>query len=124
MRTPATSCSGCGALLAAEQVLYSERGDVVCQTCTTKAAAVASNEKSAANAASLAYGNPLLGLASFFFDPFFVISAGAIGNCVFTFLRVRADARHGEVVRRSRLQKVASVAGAALALASVAMRFM
>jgi hypothetical protein len=124
MRTLATSCSTCGALLAAEQVLYTERGEVICETCTTKAAAAASNERSASNAASLAYGNPLLGVASFFVDPFFVVSAGAIGNCLFTFRRIRADVRYGEFVRHGRRQKVAAVAGAAVAVLSVALRLL
>src|SRR5262245_37924214 len=96
MRDPATSCSTCGALLTPELVLYTPRGEVICQRCLTAGEVASGHRKSAEMAKGLAYGNILLGLGSLFFDPFFALSVGAIGNGLYVFRRLRSDAQRGE----------------------------
>jgi hypothetical protein len=109
-------------LLSAAQVLYTERGDPICQSCATKTQVQKGHEESATTATRFAYGNLLLGLASFGFDPFFLLSTGAIGNCVFTFRRIHTDLGRGEVVRHPTRQKVAAALGAAVAVISILSR--
>ncbi len=65
-------------------------------------------------ARNLAYGNVLLGLASFFCNPFFLLSAGAIGNSIYIFRRLRSDSQHGEKVPDSARRKILASVGAIL----------
>jgi len=116
VREPATSCSSCGKLLAAEAVLYSSKGDISCQTCVTAAEVAAGHDRSAEMARNLAYGNVVLGLASFFFNPFFLLSMGAIGNGVYVFRRLSSDARRGETVPDGTRRRIASAIGMGLGL--------
>jgi hypothetical protein len=44
-----TTCTGCGAQLATADVLYNERGDVVCAACTEKAGLAGDELKAARN---------------------------------------------------------------------------
>ena len=122
MREPATSCSNCGKLLAESQVLYSARGEIVCQACTTAEEVATGHRKSADMARGLAYGNVVLGIGSFFFDPFFAVSIGAIGNCLYVFRRLRSEAQRGEKVSDAGRQKVAAVVGLAFGGLSLALR--
>lgn len=124
MRELANSCEVCGVALPGAQVLYTDSGSVICQSCMTKRDVAAGYEASAEAAAGLAYGNPLLGLATFFFDPFFILSAGAVGNCLFTWRRVSSDLARGDSVDRPALKKVAGIIGAVLAASSIAWRLM
>src|SRR5262249_1048995 len=66
---PGAWCSNCGKLLAESEVLYTSRGEIVCQACTTAEEVATGHRKSAEMARGLAYGNVLLGIGSFFFDP-------------------------------------------------------
>ena len=122
MREMEGSCSECGVLLSPTERLYSERGDLICQACTTKKEITASNERAAKNAEALAYGNALVGIGSIFFDPFFLISSGAIGNCIYTFRRIRSEQKRGELVRHAKRQKIAAVIGAVIALLTMSSR--
>jgi hypothetical protein len=124
VREPATSCSNCGKLLAESQVLYSARGEIVCQACTTAEEVATGLQKSAEMARGLAYGNVLLGVASFFFDPFFVLSFGAIGNGLYVFRRLRSEMRRGEKVFGAGSQRVAAGVGMALGVLSLALRLL
>jgi hypothetical protein len=114
MRDPASSCSNCGKLLAQADILYAPNGDLICQTCTTAAQVAVGHSQSAQMARNLAYGNILLGLASFFYNPFFLLSAGAIGNGLYVFRRLRSDSQHGEKVPDGARRKILASAGAIL----------
>jgi hypothetical protein len=114
VRDPASSCSSCGKLLAQAEILYAPNGDLICQACTTAAQVVAGHSRSAQMARNLAYGNVLLGLASFFCNPFFLLSAGAIGNGIYVVRRLRSDSQHGERVPDSARRKILGTVGAIL----------
>jgi hypothetical protein len=116
------ACSVCGVLLEPATALYTETGELICQRCTTARQVKAGHEKSAATAKSLAYGNIAVGVASFFYDPMFALSVGAIGNAIFVLRRVRDDRQRGEVIDDARPRQVAAVIGAILGAASLVVR--
>lgn len=123
MTFPASSsCNSCQRALAVTETLYTEGGDPICETCIQRRQASASLQKSAELTRGLALGNPLLGLASFFFNPLFLISAGAIGNGLYALKKARSDASRGEGSAKTGSVKVAAIIGMALGAASVALQ--
>jgi hypothetical protein len=115
------ACSVCGTGLGERQVLYDDNARVICQPCLTAAQVKTGHAKSAATAKSVAYGNIAIGLASFFWNPFFTMSIGAIGNAVFVFRRIRDDKQHGEAVPDALARKIAVVMGAILGGSALAL---
>src|SRR6478609_6131174 len=101
MSSRTAPCFGCRRPLTAAEQLYTESGDVVCQSCTTRALVLEGHRKSAGMVRTLAYGNPLLALASFVVDPVYMLSIGAIGNGVFVLKRLVSDVERGEHLSRS-----------------------
>jgi hypothetical protein len=124
LRNIAPSCCSCRRVLATQETLFTEGGDPICEACSQKRQASASIEKSSEFTRGLALGNPLLGLASFFFNPFFLISAGAIGNGIYAIKKTRADAARGEGPAHARGPKMAAVGGAVLGAASLLLRLL
>jgi hypothetical protein len=122
LRQIAVSCSSCHRVLKDLETLYTEHGDPICETCSQKGQARASLDKSADATRGMALGNPLLGIASFFFDPFFICSLGSIGNGIYCLRRTRADARRGEGSRNSRGPQIAAALGMAVGAASLLFR--
>lgn len=122
MRAVAPSCSSCQRVLAVAETLYTEGGDPICEPCSQRRQASASIEKSAELTRGLALGNPLLGLASFFFNPLFLISAGAIGNGLYALKKAQSDARRGEGSKKTGGMKAAAIIGIALGAASVGLQ--
>ncbi|HEU0031163.1 MAG TPA: hypothetical protein VFQ53_11060 [Kofleriaceae bacterium] len=61
-----TTCSGCGAQMAPQNVLYTSTADPVCAKCYAKADIVATDQRAAANIKRLAVGSALGGLLAFF----------------------------------------------------------
>jgi hypothetical protein len=119
MRQVAVSCTSCQRVLKDSEILYTEAGDPICEACSQKGQARASLEKSADATRGLALGNPLLGIASFFFDPFFILSIGAIGNGIYCLRRTRSDALRGEGSRKTRVPKIAAGLGMAVGAISI-----
>ena len=117
------ACSVCGTGLDPRQVLYGDQGQVICQPCVTTSQVRAGHAKSAATARSTAYGNIAVGVVSFLFNPFFIISIASVGNAVFVFRRIADDQGRGEVIPDAAARKVAVTIGALLGLASLAHRF-
>jgi hypothetical protein len=72
----------------------------------------------------LALGNPVLGIASFFFNPFFLLSAGAIGNGLYALKKSRSDAIRGEGSSNTRGPNIAAVVGMLLGAASVVLQLL
>ena len=124
MRQLAVSCNSCHRVLQEVETLYTEAGDPICEACAQKTQARASLDKSADATRGLALGNPLLGIASFVFDPFFVCSLGAIGNGIYCLRRTRSDARRGEGSRNPLGPQVAAALGLAMGAASLLFRFL
>jgi hypothetical protein len=88
-------CSVCGAVLSARQLLYDPDGNVICEACSKREVAAATQE-ARKTAIGLAYGNPLLAFASFFFNPSLILSLGAVGNGLYIFKRIQSDAARRE----------------------------
>ena len=122
MAMVAPSCCSCQRVLAVAETLYTEAGDPICEACSQRRQASASMNKSAELTRGLALGNPLLGLVSFFFNPLFLISAGAIGNGLYAMKKARSDARRGEGSTKTGGMKAAAIIGMALGAASVALQ--
>jgi hypothetical protein len=121
-RMPA--CSVCATELDPRQVLYGAQGQVICQPCVTASQVRAGHAKSAATARSAAYGNVAVGLVSFVFNPFLVISIAAVGNALFVFRRIADDQGRGEAIPDALARKVAVTIGAVLGLAALAERLL
>ena len=117
------ACSVCGAMLEGAQVLYTSDGEIVCQKCSTAGEVRAARAKSAAAALNVAYGNIVVGVASFFFNPLFVLSIGAVGNAVYVIRRVRGDRARGELMGDGVAREVAAVIGAGLGIVAAILRF-
>jgi hypothetical protein len=124
LRQIATSCSACHRVLSDAETLFTEAGDPICEQCSQKRQASASHERSGDSTRALAFGNPLLGIASFFFNPFFLLSAGAIGNGLYALKKGRSDAARGEGSSKTRGPNIAAVIGMSLGAASVALRLL
>jgi len=117
-------CTVCGTEMAERQVLYGDQGQIICQPCVTVSQVRAGHASSAATARSAAYGNVAVGVVSFLFNPFFMISIAAVGNALFVFRRTADDQGRGEVIPDATARKVAATVGALLGLASLARRFL
>jgi hypothetical protein len=115
----AASCFACRRPLTVAEQLYTEAGDIVCQTCTTRAQVLEGHRKSAGMVRTLAYGNPLLALVSFVVDPFLTLSIGAVGNGLFVLKRLDSDVQRGEHLSRSPAQKIAASIGLVLGVVSL-----
>lgn len=114
MREMAATCAGCGTLLAPHRLLYDERGQITCETCASAHEVAASHRRSARQATALAFGNPEVGLVRLVFNPFFLMTAIAIGNGLYLFRRMRADRQHKEAGPADGAPLVAAVFGIAL----------
>jgi hypothetical protein len=124
LRSPAVSCTSCHQGLEDTQVLYTESGNPICESCLMKLQARVSLAKSADATRGLALGNPLLGLGSLFFDPFFICSLGAIGNGFYCLRRTKSDALRGEGPRNTRMPRIAAVVGMTLGALSLLLRLL
>jgi uncharacterized membrane protein len=108
------NCGKCGAGLTTAQILFDERGTVVCEKCLLGEQAKASQQQAAATVKAIAYSGPFVGLAAFFWNPWWLISVAAIGNGIYVFRSLR-DAE--DAVRTSHTaekMKVAAIAGMVL----------
>jgi hypothetical protein len=117
------TCSVCGAMLEGAQVLYTPDGEIVCQRCSTAGEVRAARARSAAAARNVAYGNIAVGVVSFFFNPLFALSIGAVGNAVYVFRRIRSDRARRELAGDEAAREVAAVIGASLGIAAAILRF-
>ena len=64
-----------------------------------------------------------VGVVSFLFNPFFIISIASVGNAVFVFRRIADDQGRGEAIPSAAARRVAvTVIGALLGLASLVHR--
>jgi hypothetical protein len=108
------NCGKCGAGLAPAAVLFDEQGAMICEKCLLAEQARASREQAAAKVKAIAYGGPLIGLTAFFFNPWWLISAAAIGNGIYVFRSLRESADAVRTGRRAEKMRVAAIAGMVL----------
>jgi len=119
MMTDAT-CSKCGTVLAAAAVLYDERGVVLCQRCLMGAQALDAEKNAATKVRSIAYSGPAIGIVAMLFNPFWLLSIGAILNGVYVLRSVRHPETIKHLAPSIAKMKVAAIAGMVLgALAGV-----
>ncbi len=109
-----TTCAKCGSLLAADAVLYDEKGDVVCQQCLLGAQAAASQQRVASKVKAVAYSGPVLGVVAFFFNPWWLISIAAIGNGIYVFRSLRDAQTGARLTAVAEKMRVAAIAGMVL----------
>ncbi len=109
-----TTCAKCSAPLSPAQVLYDEHGTVLCQPCLLHAEAAASQVKVAGKVKAVAYSGPVVGLAGFFWNPWFLISVAAIGNGIYVFKSLRDADTAARLSAVAEKMKVAAIAGMVL----------
>jgi hypothetical protein len=115
-------CSVCSVVLEPGQVLYSEQAAIICQRCLDAAPVKAGHAQSATMASRAAYGNLFVGVASIFFNPFFLFSLAALGNMVFVLRRIDSDRKRGEVIPDATARSIVAIAGAAIGGLSLVLR--
>jgi hypothetical protein len=108
------NCGRCGAGLAPAAVLFDEQGAMICERCLLAEQARASQQQVAAKVQAIAYGGPLLGLTAFFWNPWWLISAAAIGNGIYVFRSLRGSADIVRTGRAAEKLRVAAIAGMVL----------
>jgi hypothetical protein len=112
-------CSVCRVDLAPAETLYNEHAAVICRSCLDTAEVKSLNARAASSASKAAYGNLFLGVFSLFFNPFWLLTLGSIGNGIYVFRQLEKDARSGEVPRDAGVRKVVAVVGAVIGVLSV-----
>jgi hypothetical protein len=118
-----STCCVCGVGLEGRAVLYTAAGEIVCQRCSTTAEVRAALARSASAAKSAAVGNIVIGAASFFVNPFFLLSIATVGNAAYLLRRLRKEKQRGETAGDELVREVGAVIGAALGVASIVLRF-
>ena len=113
------ACSVCKAVLAPGEVLYDPHAAVICQSCLDKAEVKTLQTRAASSGRKAAYGNLFIGVFSLFFNPFWLLTIGAIGNAIYVFKQLELDARAGEVPADAGTRKTVAVVGAVLGVLSV-----
>jgi hypothetical protein len=108
------ACQTCGTMLSPANTLYDDRGDVTCQRCLMERQAAQGHARVAHKVKNIAKLGPVLGLASFVFNPFLVISAAAVFNGFFVLRAVRDTENAKLLADKLKLMKTAAIAGIAL----------
>jgi hypothetical protein len=109
-----TTCGKCGGALSAGEALYDEHGTVVCQQCLLDAQAAASQQQVAGKVKAVAYSGPVLGIVAFFFNPWWLLSAAAIGNGIYVFKSLRDTQTTARLTAVAEKMRVAAIAGMVL----------
>jgi len=116
------ACQTCGTVLTEANTLYDDRGDVICQRCLMERQAAQGHARVAAKVKNIAKLGPVLGLASFVFNPFLIMSTAAVFNGLYV-LRAITDTQNAKILAdKLRMMKTAASAGIALGALSVALR--
>jgi hypothetical protein len=116
------ACQTCGTMLTAANTLYDDRGNVICQRCLMERQAAQGHARVALKVKNIAKLGPVLGLASFVFNPFLIISAAAVFNGFYV-LRALTDTENAKLLAdKLKMMKTAAVAGIVLGGLSVLLR--
>jgi hypothetical protein len=113
------TCSVCKVELAPVQVLYDASAAIVCQSCLDKAEVKSLEARAASSSRKAAYGNLFIGVFSLFFNPFFLLTIGAIGNAIYVFNQLEKDRKSGEFPADAGVRKGLAVAGAVFGVISI-----
>jgi len=118
------ACSVCKVELLPGQILYDQHAAVVCQRCLDGAEVKSLEARAASSAGKAAYGNLFIGVFSLFFNPFWLLTCAAIGNCLYVFGQLKQDQRRGEAPTDATARKAVAVLGAVFGVMSVALRIL
>jgi hypothetical protein len=119
-----TVCGKCAVGLSGDSLLYDELGNIVCQRCLLDNQAQASLKRAADKVKMIAYSGPAVGIASFIFNPWWLVSVGAIGNGIYVFKSLRDPHTAKSLGTFSEKMKVAALAGMALGGVSAVLRML
>jgi hypothetical protein len=116
------TCSVCKADLASGQVLFDQSAAVVCQRCFDSAEVKSLEARAATSTSKAAYGNLFIGVFSLFFNPFWLLTFAAIGNCAYVFRQIGLDQKRGEGPSDPSGRKAIAAVGAVLGVMSALLR--
>jgi hypothetical protein len=116
------ACQTCGTVLSAANTLYDDRGNVTCQRCLMERQAGQGHARVADKVKNIAKLGPVLGLASFVFNPFLIISAAAVFNGFYVLRAVRDTENAKLLADKLKMMKTAAIAGIVLGALSVVLR--
>jgi hypothetical protein len=108
------NCGKSGAALTTAQILFDESGAVVCEKCLLGEQARASQAQAAAKVKAIAYSGPFVGLAAFFWNPWWLLSVAALGNGIYVFRSLRDAEAAVRASHTAEKMKVAAIAGMVL----------
>jgi len=108
------ACSACGTELALADVIYDEQGNVRCQGCLSLAQTETAKKQSASRVLSVAYSGPVIGLASFVFNPWGLLSVAAIGNGIYVLRSLKESDTAQKIASKAEKAKVGAIAGIVL----------
>lgn len=105
------TCASCGTVLPAAAVLYDQQGNVKCQKCLMTAQVADSRKAVAAKVKGIAYGGPVIALVALVFNPFWLLTIGAIGNGLYVLRSVKDPQTAKDLGDSVEKLKVAAIAG-------------
>jgi hypothetical protein len=105
------ACSACGSLLEPADVVYDEQGNVRCQGCLSMAQTETAKMQASSRVVSVAYSGPAIGLASFVFNPWGLLSIAAIGNGIYVLRSLRESDTAQRIGAKAEKAKVGAIAG-------------
>lgn len=118
------ACSVCKVELTEGQVLFDQNAAVVCQRCFDGAEVKSLEARAASSTGKAAYGNLFLGVFSIFFNPFWLLTFAAIGNCAYVFRQLNRDRQRGEAPSDATPRKAVAVLGVVFGVLSVGLRIL
>lgn len=108
------ACGRCGSLLAPEDVIYDEQGNVRCQRCLSLSQTETAKGQAASRVVSVAYSGPVLGLVSFVFNPWGLLSVAAIANGIYVLRSLKDSDTAQKIDAKAEKAKVGAIAGIVL----------
>ena len=109
-----TTCSTCGSLLAPGDTIYDEQGNVRCQRCLSLSQTETAKKQAASRVVSVAYSGPAIGLVSFIFNPWVLLSVAAIGNGIYVLRSLKDSDTAQKIGAKAEKAKVGAIAGIVL----------
>jgi hypothetical protein len=109
-----TPCSACGSVLEPADVIYDEQGNVRCQRCLSLSQAETAKGQAASRVVSVAYSGPVIGLVSFVFNPWTLMSVAAIANGVYVLRSLKEVGTAKKIAGKAEKAKVGAIAGMVL----------
>src|SRR5262245_51046144 len=107
-------CTNCGVVLVPSNVVYDQRGNVLCQKCLMDSQTLDSQVKVSMKVKGIAYGGPALGLIAFLYNPAWLFTAAAIGNGLYVLRSLHEGDTAKHLSKSLDKIRVAAIAGMVL----------